>query len=410
MSTAARFFLIAVIAFLIETQSSFGHGPVPRVSEAEAAGGRLFTADAATGDVVTVDLETGETIARLRTPPFIIGFGLSADKRHLFAMRGQSTDRDWLTVIDTGFDPDSDEMRPPHVARSILGSVPTTGGLHHGRVASIGGNEAVFMEKSGELIVFESNNFSDLDAVKIRRYTLAAADHYHYVEVGRTLYVGHLRQGFVQILDLDSGAEIGRIPGCAVLHGMAEDPESGRLFFGCAAGVLVVGTRDDEANREVARIPYPEEQRIATFSKGKDRVFWGSTEGTLPFVYRLDAAREPYTLDIVPVDDSVQQNTSEDGSLVLDLSRGGVLQARDGGSGELLWSVAVTEPFAADFHEHTDKAVLPDIQTIGGFAYITLPNSRAIAEVDLATHTVTRKIEVDGEPTRFVVIESGQAD
>ncbi|MFW2405954.1 MAG: hypothetical protein ACN4GT_14370, partial [Gammaproteobacteria bacterium] len=74
---------------------AWGHGGTGRVAEGSTAEARLFVADAATGDVVAVDLPSGDVVSRLSTPPFIMSLALSADQRHLFAMRGRNTDRDW---------------------------------------------------------------------------------------------------------------------------------------------------------------------------------------------------------------------------------------------------------------------------------------------------------------------------
>ncbi|TDI62034.1 MAG: hypothetical protein E2O89_08260, partial [Alphaproteobacteria bacterium] len=334
MSRAYISLMLSVLMAATLPSTSFSHGPVDRESEAQASQGRLFAADAATGEVIVIDLLDGDTIVRLTTPPYVMQLGLSSDGQYLFAMRGRSTDRDWVTIIHTGFDVTSDKVRPPYVARTFLGFDP--GGVSNGRLATVGGKDAIFMEDTGEIIVFESNGFSGFDEVKVRKYELAGPTHYHYLEAGDNLYIGHLEQGFVQVLNRESGAEVARISGCTRLHGKALDEPTGRLFFPCQSDVLVIGTQGEEANREVARISYPDRQRVASFLKGKDRVFWGYTEGILPMLYRLDAAREPYTFDILPIEASIRQNITEDGSLLLVLTKTGVLEIRDGGSGELI--------------------------------------------------------------------------
>lgn len=168
--------------------------------------------------------------------------------------------------------------------------------------------------------------------------------------------------------------------------------------------MLVVGTRGEEANKEVGRIAYPGDQRVAAFRKGKDRVFWGYTEGTLPLLYRLDLGMEPYAFNTISVASSVQVNTSEDGAFLLALTRAGVLEVRDGGTGELLRTVEVGRSFAQDFHEHTDKAILPEIEALGARAFVSLPHEGKIAEVDLDAGEVLRYLEIGGEPTRLVLV------
>jgi hypothetical protein len=141
--------------------------------------------------------------------------------------------------------------------------------------------------------------------------------------------------------------------------------------------------------------------------KGKARVWWGYTEGELPALYRLDAARQPYVFETLPVNASVRQNVNDDGSLLLVLTRAGVLQVRDGGNGELIRTVAVSAPFDEELHEHVDKAILPDILTLGDLAYVSLPHEGRIAEVDLQQGTVIRYLEVGGEPTRLRLLKAG---
>jgi len=389
--------------------ASSAHGPVARETEVETTQARLFTADAATGEVVAIDLPDGISMIRLSTPPYLMALALSSDRQHLFAMRGRDTDRDWVTVIDTGFDPDTHEVRPPYVARTVLANAPTTGGRHDGMISTVGGQDALYMDTTAEIVVFQKGNFSGYGGVTLRRYSLAQPDHYHALEAGDNLYIGHLRKGFIQVLNRDSGQEVARIPGCPALHGMARDKASGRLFFGCGPHVLVVGTRGDEANQKVTQIAYPNSQRVAAFLQGKAQILWGYTEGTLPMFYRLDLAHQPYAFETVPVESSVQYATSDDGRFLLVLTRAGVLEIRDGGSGELLRSVPVTTPFAKDFHEHTDKAVLPDILVSGSSAWVSLPNEGRIAQVEIETGKVLRHLDVGGEPTRLILVSRSTA-
>jgi len=124
-------------------------------------------------------------------------------------------------------------------------------------------------------------------------------------------------------------------------------------------------------------------------------------------LYRFDSAREPYALETVPVEDLVRHNVPDDGELLLILTRAGNLNVRDGGTGEFMWSVRVSPPFAEDFHEHTDKAILPDILTLRGHAYVSLPNEGRIADIDLEKRAVVGTFETGGEPTRLILIEAG---
>ncbi|MEO8444324.1 MAG: hypothetical protein ABI567_04880 [Gammaproteobacteria bacterium] len=396
--------LAVLLAVSLAAPVARAHGPVARNAEGDAASARLFTSDSATGEVIAVDLPSGKVVTRLATPPYVLTLGLTGDDRYLFAMRGRDTTRDTVTVIDTGLDP-AGKFLFPAIVRTWVGNAP--GGVHDGHLASVGGQNAVFNEGSGEVQIYGAEDFGSLDAVPVRTLKLAAPDHYHYQEAGKYLYVGHLAKGLVQILDRESGKEVGRVTGCPVLHGMSSDEATGRLLFACMGNVVVVGTRGDEANREVARIPYPGKQRAAVFVHGKDGVIWGSSEGANPAILRLDGRQQPWEFQAVPVNAAIQRGVTEDGNFILLYSRDGTLDIRDGGTGESLRTLPVSRPFDSEYHEHVDKALLPDIVTLGTTAYITIPPEGVIVEVDILAGKVLRRLEVGGQPTRLVAVSAG---
>lgn len=390
---------------------ALAHGPVPRTPEGTPVEARLFVADSSNGQVAVIDLPEGEVIARLGTPPYILSFGLGGGDRHIYAMRGRNTDRDAVTVIDTGIDRESGLARFPTIVRTFDGRAP--GGVRNGYVAVFNGNDMIINEEIGELLVLgdpgRPASFGTLDAVPTRSIQASAPDHYHYLEAAGKLYVGHLAKGYVQVLDGATGAEITRVGPCPVLHGMAEDEPSGRLFFACRQDVIVVGTRGDEAEQLLARIAYPESQRAAVFLPGRGRVHWGSTEGANPAILRLDAGREPYRFQSIPVDAAIQRETTRDGRYLLLYTRDGQLEIRDGRSGRLRRTVTISASYDSDYHEHVDKASLPDIRSHGQRAYVTIPMEGVVVEVDIRRGRVLRRIEVGGEPTRLLIV-SGSDD
>jgi hypothetical protein len=127
----------------------------------------------------------------------------------------------------------------------------------------------------------------------------------------------------------------------------------------------------------------------------------------MPVLHRLDAAIQPYQFTQLPVNASIRQWTTEDGELLILLSRTGKLEIRDGGSGQVLRSVQVSAPFEGDWHEKIDKAILPDIKTMNGRAYVSLPHEGRIAVVALEDATLERYIKVGGRPTRVVLAHVG---
>ena len=395
--------LIVLTVFLVisTTVITMAHGPVQRAAEIWESEARMFVADASNGDIVVVDLPDGKVVNRISTPPYIMNLGLTADQRHLFATRGRNTDRDYVTVINTAFDTTTGEARLPFVSRTFEGFSP--GGAKKGSMTLIGDSTSMVNELKGELLTFDGD-FDGLGAVDVKKYKLANPDHYHYIESDGLIYVGHLRSGIVQILNKETGEEVKRITGCPVLHGAAQDSESGRLFFGCSNSTLVVGTKGDEAGKEISRFAYPEDQRVAAFLEGKDRVFWGYTEGTLPVFYKLDAGKEEYSYEVIPVTPSIRQAVSDDLSYLLSLTRSGNIEIRDSVSGDLLSSIKLGKGWSDELHEHVDKAILPDIVTLGDFAFISLPDEARIAQVDMTKGKVVRYLNTGGEPTRIVIL------
>jgi len=404
MRYAGRALIAAGWLALLGGAPALAHGPVARKAEGQAAAARLFTSDSATGEVVAIDLPSGEVVTRLATPPYVLTLGLTGDDRYLFAFRGRDTTRDTVTVIDTGLRGDGRFVFPA-IVRSWMGDAP--GGVRDGYLASIGGQDAVFNEAAGEVQIYERNDFASLEAVPVRTLKLAAPDHYHYQEAGDNLFVGHLAKGLVQVLDRSSGREVARVPGCPVLHGMCDDEATGRLLFACMTDVVVVGTRGEEANREVARIPYPSKRRVAAFMHGRDGVLWGTSEGANPAILRLDSRRQPYAFETVPVNAAIQKGITADGRYLLLYSRDGTLDIRDGGTGESLRTVRISRKFASEYHEHVDKALLPEIITDGNSAWITIPPKGQLVEVDIEAGKVKRRLKIGGQPTRLVLVRAG---
>jgi len=391
------------LLFLIPSLA-MAHGPVDRQSEVQDTEMRIFIADELTGDLSSLDLPSGTITSRLSTPKHVMSMSLSQDGKHLFVMRGRDSDRDRVSIINTGFDKEKLEVRPPYLARTIPAPSPGPGNVT-GSMLSVDGKDALFIEDKAELIVFLKNDFTGLNEVATRVYKLAAPDHYSYLEDRDFLYVGHLRRGFIQIINKETGLEETKIPGCPVVHGKVKDDTTGRLFFACAADILVVGTKGIETHKIVGRIPYPNKQRVGAFFKAANGIIWAYTEGVLPAIYRLNFNNSPYNLETIAISPSMRQYVSKEMNMLLSLTRSGWLALHDANTGNLIKKIKVSTPFIGEFHEHVGKAILPDIKTIGDQAFISITHEGKVVQVDLKEEKVLKTFDVGGKPTRLMAIK-----
>lgn len=400
-------FLFLLIFF---SANIFGHGGVTRVSILKEAELRLFVADNLDSTLVTIDFPSGEIINRVSTPPSIMTLQIGGKNNYIFAMRGRDTDQDLVSIIDTGYDNLSQNFRQPFVLRTLPMDTPGGGRNNGGHVmATVNGFNAVLTEGNGEIVVFETDTFDGFSDLKTKTYNLASPDHYHYQEGEKFLYIGHLFGGFVQILDKDTGEEYGRINNCPRLHGMGRDHDTGRLFFSCMREVVVVGTRGKERAKEVSRIVYPDSGRsCAAFLEGRDRVRWCYTEGIIPQLYRLDASNEEYQFQILKVEPSIRQQVTKDGKYLMILTREGSLSLHDGYDGSFIRNIKLSDTFEGQWNEDVGKAILPDIVSHNGIAYVSLTHEGRVAVIDLEAGEVKRYIDTGGFPTRMVLLSKDE--
>jgi hypothetical protein len=391
-----------ILIFLIPSLS-FAHGPVDRVSEAQDVETRVFIADEVTGNLSSLDLPSGKISSVLSTPKHVMSMSISQDSKHLFVMRGRDTFRDMVSIINTGFDKEKEEVLPPYLARTIPAPSPGPGNVT-GTMLSVDGKDALFIEDKAELIVFLKNDFTGLQEVATRVYKLASPDHYSYLETDEFLYVGHLRRGFIQVINKDTGLEETQIPGCPVVHGKVKDKVTGRLFFACMTDILVIGTKGEETNKVVGRIPYPNKQRVGAFFKAKNGIIWAYTEGVLPMIYRLDFNNLTYNLETINISPSMRQYVSKEMNMLLSLTRSGWLALHDANTGSLIKKIKVSTPFIGEYHEHVGKAILPDIKTVGDQAFISITHEGKVVQVDLKEQVKVKTFDVGGKPTRLMAI------
>ncbi|MFE4416377.1 hypothetical protein [Streptomyces sp. NPDC056821] len=381
------------------------HENSPRVPEVKQVKERLLISDSESGDVVVVD--DGAVGERLSTPPAPLSLARSDDGRTAVAMRGRNTDRDHATFIDTGYDEKTGKARRAFVARTWIAQSP--GGVTNGRMPEVAGRIGISEEGAGSITFVDPAGLSGLGDTDATTLRLAGPDHYAFV-VGRdgpgepVLAVGHLRRGGVALLDPTIGRQTAWVGGCPVLHGGTTDLTGRRAIFGCADGLLSV----DLVDHTNTKTPYPSQVRAANFHAGPEGIRWGTTEGAQSSIQRIATTDRQPTIE--PVDLAVngerrtqlRTTVATDGSQLIVLTHQGWLQIRDGRTGALSREVRVDRPYPLDYHEHTEKAEMPDLATGGGVVHVSLPRSGRLLTVDLDSGKVVRRLDLGGMPTRII--------
>ena len=173
--------------------------------------------------------------------------------------------------------------------------------------------------------------------------------------------------------------------------------------------VVVVGTKGKERAKEVSRIVYPDSGRsCAAFLEGRDRVRWCYTEGIIPQLYRLDASNEEYQFQILKVEPSIRQQVTKDGKYLMILTREGSLSLHDGYDGSFIRNIKLSDTFEGQWNEDVGKAILPDIVSHNGIAYVSLTHEGRVAVIDLEAGEVKRYIDTGGFPTRMVLLSKDE--
>ncbi|TDD68903.1 hypothetical protein E1262_14245 [Jiangella aurantiaca] len=140
-------------------------------------------------------------------------------------------------------------------------------------------------------------------------------------------------------------------------------------MFGCADGVLVVPV--DPADDTTRRVPAITRIPLST----------GGTSRT-----------------------ALAVTTTPDGEQLLVLTHQGFLQIRDGRDGDLRHEIQLGERVDLDFHEHVDRATAPDLAAADDHVYVSQPGRQRIVTVDLTRGRVVDRTDVDGMPTRMVLL------
>ncbi|MCE1174448.1 MAG: hypothetical protein LWW77_07555 [Propionibacteriales bacterium] len=403
--------LLAGALTLTSPTVTAAHETVPRVPESWTVADRLLVTDSKTGDVVVID--DRKVRERLSTPKSPISLAASEDGKLAFAFRGRNTDRDHVTMIDTAYDQTTGKAARPYVARTWIAN--GSGGVHDGRLPEIGGKIGIALESAGKLQLIDPASVSGLGSIDAGTISLGTPGHYSFTEAtsasgAELLHVGNVI-GTSMVLDAATGAVLSRGTGsCPALHGSVLTSDSTRVLFACANGLRVVPA-DPGTGGEQAFVSYADGTRDGALHRGAGAIVWGSNEGALNFLHRIDTTTAVPTVTKVALSRHGHKRTavavdfSADRSRLYVLTHQGYLQLRDGGTGAFIREVKVMKKMSTKTEETTEFAVLPDIAVGNTVVYVSGPKQGRVAVVRTDVRKVIKQLKIGGAPTRMVLLE-----
>lgn len=386
------------------------HESVPRTPESWRVADRLLVTDSASGAVVVLD--DGRVRERLSTPKAPISLAASEDGKLAFAFRGRNTDRDHVTMIDTAYNQATGVAARPYIARTWIAN--SSGGVHDGRLPEFGGKIGISLEAAGRLQLIDPAGVSGLGSIDAGTMSLGAPGHYSFTVVNRSgasplLHVGNII-GTSSVIDTATGAVVSRGSGvCPALHGSVLTADQSRVIFACANGLRVVAAQPGASAQ--ALVGYPGGFRDGALHRGAGAVVWGSNEGALSSLHRIDTSTPVPTITAVSVSRPHHKRTvvavdfSTDHSRLYVLTHQGYLQLRNAATGALISERKVMKKISTSIDETTEFAVLPDLAIGKTVVYVSVPQSGRIVTVDPGVRKVLKSLSVGGRPTRMVLLE-----
>lgn len=361
---------------------------------------RLFIADHAEPHVTIVDLESAEIVSTipLASPASLVA---THSGEAVIAVQGSANQvsaiRTGISINDHG-DHGDIEITDPELVEAVLTGEKPAHFVEHGD------KSALFFDGSGKVSIIETHHWVDHGELDVTELDSGTAHHgvavpwgdYALVSAANAEDEKKPRIG-LNVVDAD-GNIVGDTHACPDLHGEAASGDL--LIIGCGDGVLIVS---GSGAPQVKKLDY------AGLPAGKATTFLGGT-GIQYFLgnYGVDkvviidpAEAEPYRLIDLPtrrvhfVADSVRPRFAyiftEDGQLrQLDVIRG-----------ELVRSLAVTEPYSMDGEWSLPR---PRLTVAGDVVAITDPKAGLVHLVDIASFTLARSLPVTGAPYNIVAV------
>lgn len=371
---------------------------LPGIADDHVSAWRLFVADHAKAEVTALDLASGDTLA---TFPLASPAALYTTGGAVFAVQGAggqvSVIRSGIALDDHGDHGDIDINDPELVEAVMTGDKPAHFVEH-------GGKAAMFFDGSGLINLFSAEQWAHDGVIETQQLDSGTAHHgvavpwgdYTLTSVANADDEKKPRLG-LNVLDAD-GQVVGETHACPDLHGEAT---SGNLVIvGCGDGLLIVSGSGEPQVTKLAYDGLPD-GKATTFLGGVGMQYFLGNYGDDKVVIIDPAEAEPYRLVDLPTRRVQFAVDPIRPKFAYIFTEDGKLNQLDVISGEIVQSLAVTEPYSMDGDWSLPR---PRIVVAGDVVAVTDPNQGEVHLIDIASFTETGTIPVAGAPYNIVAV------
>ncbi|MBU1336876.1 MAG: metallochaperone AztD [Alphaproteobacteria bacterium] len=371
---------------------------LPTIAEDHVSAWRLFVADYAKAEVTAIDLASGDTLASI---PLASPAALYTTDGAVFAVQGAgnqvSVIRSGIALDDHG-DHGDIEISDPELVEAVMTGEKPAHFVEHG------GKAAMFFDGSGLINLFSAEQWAHDGAIDAEQLDSGTAHHgvaipwgdYTLTSVANADDEKKPRLG-LNVLDADGGV-LGETHACPDLHGEAT---SGNLVIvGCGDGLLIVSGSGEP---QVTKLSYDglPDGKATTFLGGVGMQYFLGNYGADRVVVIDPAEAEPYRLVDLPTRRVHFAVDPIRPKFAYIFTEDGKLNQLDVLSGEIVQSLAVTEPYSMDGDWSLPR---PRIAVAGDVVAVTDPNQGQVHLIDIASFTETGAIPVAGAPYNIVAV------
>ncbi|MFP9136554.1 zinc metallochaperone AztD [Devosia sp. XGJD_8] len=371
---------------------------LPTIADDHVSAWRLFVADHAKAEVTAIDLASGDTLASF---PLASPAALYTTDGAVFAVQGAgnqvSVIRSGIALDDHG-DHGDIEISDPELVEAVMTGEKPAHFVEHG------GKAAMFFDGSGLINLFSAEQWTNDGTIDARQLDSGTAHHgvaipwgdYTLTSVANADDEKKPRLG-LNVLDAD-GEVLGETHVCPDLHGEAT---SGNLVIvGCGDGLLIVSGSSEP---QVTKLSYDglPDGKATTFLGGVGMQYFLGNYGADKVVLIDPAEAEPYRLVDLPTRRVHFAVDPIRPKFAYIFTEDGKLNQLDVLSGEIVQSLAVTEPYSMDGDWSLPR---PRIAVAGDVVAVTDPNQGQVHLIDIASFTEAGAIPVAGAPYNIVAV------